>query len=193
MGTVYFHTLNWESAESVAKVLDADNFDLVVHTAGPFEGKVNVLNGVLATAVDAKVPYVDVSNDYCTAMAVKSKYTAEAQVSCIVSTGCWPGVSSLIAKQIIQKTIQRNPSLTPQELTVDFSFFTAGSDGAGSTLLVATFLILAEQALTIVNGQRRHVQPRVVDAAAVLNLASLGAHTDQVEGSIDLTCEEVWG
>ena len=159
MGTVSFHALNRESAESVAKVLDADYFDLVVHTAGPFQGKVNVPNGVLAAAVDAKVPYVDVCDDYCTAMAAKSKYAADAQVPCIVSTGCWPGVSSLMAKQLIQKTIQRNPSLTPQELTVDFSFFTAGSGGAGSTLLVATFLILAEQALTIVNGRRRTVQP----------------------------------
>jgi hypothetical protein len=33
-----------------------------------------------------------------------------------------------------------------------------GSGGAGSTLLVATFLILAEEALTVVNGRRRPVK-----------------------------------
>jgi hypothetical protein len=33
-----------------------------------------------------------------------------------------------------------------------------GSGGAGSTLLVATFLILAEEALTIVNSRRRAVK-----------------------------------
>jgi hypothetical protein len=36
----------------------------------------------------------------------------------------------------------------------------AGSGGAGVTLLVATFLILSEKALTVVNGQRRPVQVR---------------------------------
>lgn len=41
---------------------------------------------------------------------------------------------------------------------MDFSFFTAGSGGAGATLLVATFLILAEEALTVVNGRRRPVK-----------------------------------
>lgn len=35
---------------------------------------------------------------------------------------------------------------------------TPGSGGAGSTLLVATFLILAEEALTIVNGRRKPVK-----------------------------------
>jgi hypothetical protein len=42
-------------------------------------------------------------------------------------------------------------------LSVRFSFFTAGSGGAGVTLLVATFLILAEEALTVVNGRRKPV------------------------------------
>ena len=33
-----------------------------------------------------------------------------------------------------------------------------GSGGAGSTLLVATFLILAEEALTVVNSRRKPVK-----------------------------------
>lgn len=32
-----------------------------------------------------------------------------------------------------------------------------------------------------------------VDAAAVLDLAAAGAHTVEVGGTIDLSCEEVWG
>jgi hypothetical protein len=36
--------------------------------------------------------------------------------------------------------------------------FALGSGGAGSTLLVATFLILAEEALTVVNGRRKPVK-----------------------------------
>jgi hypothetical protein len=38
------------------------------------------------------------------------------------------------------------------------SIQSAGSGGAGATLLVATFLILAEKALTVVNGRRTEVQ-----------------------------------
>ena len=34
----------------------------------------------------------------------------------------------------------------------------SGSGGAGATLLVATFLILAEKALTVVNGRRKPIQ-----------------------------------
>jgi hypothetical protein len=64
-----------------------------------------------------------------------------------------------MAKQLVRKSLQFNPSLTPADLKVDFSLFTAGSGGAGATLLVATFLILAERALTVVNGRRREVQP----------------------------------
>jgi hypothetical protein len=68
-------------------------------------------------------------------------------------------VSSLMAKQLVNVALQRHPSLRPADLSVDFSFFTAGSGGAGVTLLVATFLILAERALTIVRGRRIPVPP----------------------------------
>lgn len=63
-----------------------------------------------------------------------------------------------MAKQLVSKTLQARPEWKPQDLSVDFSFFTAGSGGAGATLLVATFLILAEQALTVVKGRRVPVQ-----------------------------------
>lgn len=63
-----------------------------------------------------------------------------------------------MAKQLTQSVLAKRPQLTPADLTVDFSFFTAGSGGAGSTLLVATFLILAEESLMIVNGRRRSIK-----------------------------------
>ena len=68
-----------------------------------------------------------------------------------------PGVSSLMAKQLTQSVLEKRPNLKPEDLTVDFNFFTAGSGGAGATLLTATFLILAEESLMIVNGRRREV------------------------------------
>ncbi|MEM1009598.1 MAG: hypothetical protein AAGJ35_11400, partial [Myxococcota bacterium] len=154
---VGFLKVDREVSQSLAESVGA--FDLVVHTAGPFQGKVKTPNGVLAACVDAGVPYIDVCDDYCTAMAAKSRYGQSVNSPCIVSTGCWPGVSSLMAKQLVQKALSENPELTAEDLEMDFSFFTAGSGGAGATLLVATFLILAEKALVIQKGRRREIQP----------------------------------
>jgi hypothetical protein len=69
-----------------------EGFDLVVHTAGPFQGKVQTPNGVIQACVEQSVGYIDVCDDYCTASAAKSKYTETANangVPCIISTGCW--------------------------------------------------------------------------------------------------------
>lgn len=168
---IEFVSVNREIAATVSKVLSQaqQKYDLVVHTAGPFQGKVGVPNGVLEASINAAVPYIDVCDDYGTATAAKTKFAAAAvrnQVPCIVSTGCWPGVSSLMAKQLVTATLKKYPSLQPADLSVNFSFFTAGSGGAGVTLLVATFLILAEQALTVVQGRRRPV-PAMADYTSV--------------------------
>jgi saccharopine dehydrogenase-like NADP-dependent oxidoreductase len=161
LGDVDFARLDRESKESVSAALQKKPYDLVVHTAGPFQGKVKTPNGVIDGCISSKVPYVDVCDDYCTASAAKSRHMDKAReigVPCIISTGCWPGVSSLMAKQLVAGVLAANTSLKPQDLTVDFNFFTAGSGGAGSTLLVATFLILSEEALTIVNGRRKPIK-----------------------------------
>ncbi len=215
---IEFTKVDRESRDSISSVLKSKEFDLVVHTAGPFQGKVARPNGVIDASVANGVPYVDVCDDYCTASAAKTKYQKKAQdsqVPCIISTGCWvsfayflckfafqndpypcnnvlhhfqqPGVSSLMAKQLTKKVLKSDKSLRPEDVTVDFGFFTAGtwllavdasiftfnpdsihcifflfitlgSGGAGSTLLVATFLILAEEALTIIDGRRKPVK-----------------------------------
>ena len=105
-----------------------------------------------------------------------------------------------MAKQLTRKVLESDKSLKTEDLTVDFSFFTAGtfqifivfcflllilfdssdsisisptlgSGGAGSTLLVATFLILAEEALTIVNGRRKPV--RAMKEYSVVNFGRI--------------------
>ena len=97
-----FSTVDREKAESVKSVLSANNFDLVVHTAGPFQGKVATPNGVIDAAVSSGVPYVDVCDDYCTACAAKTKYQKKAQdsqVPCIISTGCWVRQNTTVSDQ----------------------------------------------------------------------------------------------
>jgi len=94
---VPFVSLDREDETSVANILnkakeDGQGFDLVVHTAGPFQGKVKTPNGVIAACVENGVGYIDVCDDYCTATAAKTKYTEKAianGVPCILSTGCW--------------------------------------------------------------------------------------------------------
>lgn len=167
---VAFVALDREKAESVLSVIE-NEFDLVVHTAGPFQGKVKDPNGVLEACCELGIPYVDVCDDYCTATAAKTRFASKAKAPCIVSTGCWPGVSSLMAKQLVGKVLRENNNkIKPEDISVDFSFFTAGSGGAGVTLLVATFLILAEKALTVVNGRRIEV-----DAMRNYNRINFGA------------------
>ena len=159
---ISFVQVDKENTQSVSAALQPGAFDLVVHTAGPFQGKVGTNNGVLEACIESGTPYMDVCDDYCTARAAKTKFDALAKqkgIPCIISTGCWPGVSSLMAKQLVRLMLKHEPNLKPSDLEVNFSFFTAGSGGAGVTLLVATFLILSEKALTIVKGRRKEVSP----------------------------------
>jgi Saccharopine dehydrogenase NADP binding domain len=163
-GDANYVALDRDDLESMTRVLQHDRFDLVIHTAGPFQGRVNAANFVLEAAIAAKVPYVDVCDDYCTAMTSRSRYhelARAANVPCIISTGCWPGVSNLMALQLLHQYRQNNPNQRDEKLSMEFSFFTAGSGGAGVTLLVATFLILSEQALVVVDGRRQTVPPMV--------------------------------
>ena len=126
---VDFVAIDRENQESISSALKAGSYDLVVNTAGPFQGKVTAKNGVLEAAIMNKISYVDVCDDYCTASAAKTKYAKQARdngVPCLISTGCWPGVSSLMAKQLVTKVLKSKPELSANDLTVDFSFFTAG-------------------------------------------------------------------
>lgn len=105
MQDVEFCALNKENVTSIASVLENDDYDLVVHTAGPFQGKVDVPNGVLEACVANSVPYIDVCDDYCTARAAKAKFGKVAQeggVPCIISTGCWVRASRFILRQVLR-------------------------------------------------------------------------------------------
>ena len=101
IGEVTFAALDREDSATVTKVLSKTAYDLVVHTAGPFQGKVKTPNGVIDACVSSKVPYIDVCDDYCTASAAKAKFAkgaVDASVPCIISTGCW--VRTVLCKQL---------------------------------------------------------------------------------------------
>ena len=122
---ITFRAVDRERAETLSN--EIQNYDLVVHTAGPFQGKADRPNGILQACIDEAIPYLDVCDDYCTASAAKTKYARSAKAPCILSTGTWPGVSSLLAKQLISKALLKYPNLKAADLSVDFGFFTAGT------------------------------------------------------------------
>lgn len=127
-----------------------ENYDVIINTAGPFQGV--TIPTVLETSLQLGKIYLDVCDDISLSrIARSSRYQTLAKNNkgtAIISTGIWPGCSSLLAEEVIDKN--GGHSEVDQ---VKFTFFTAGSGGAGPTILSATFLILGEDVVTYVNGK----------------------------------------
>lgn len=135
--------------------LDLRGFDIVIHCAGPFQGvrKPKVLDAVLKCGGK----YLDVCDETVLCEIVKDpKYQ---NIQGVVSAGIWPGFSALMARQACAMLDDVND--------IQFDFFTAGTGGAGPTIVAATFLLLATPALNFVDGIRVDNEPwtqsRVVD------------------------------
>jgi hypothetical protein len=116
--------------------------DLVIHCGGPFQKRSRC--EVLEAAIEAKVNYIDVCDDMSFAKLAKGLHAKakQAGVSAITTTGIYPGVSNLMAAKMlhdvtaVKKTDEDGnpkPALTPVKL--EYYYFTAGSGGAGPTIL----------------------------------------------------------
>lgn len=143
---VQFVSVNLEDHDSLVKAMTG--CDCVVHTAGPFQGREEAQ--ALAAALEVGAQYVDVCDDSKVGEAAKKmmELAKSKGVSAIISAGIWPGVDQLMAVEAC------NMLGGSQEVdNIDFSAFTAGTGNAGTTILSATFLILAERALSFVKGK----------------------------------------
>lgn len=131
-----FVPLDHTDAASVRKAL-GHGWSLIIHTAGPFQGVEKPV--VLQEAISAGVPYVDVCDDTDLCKVAKDLAPAaeSARIPAIVSAGIWPGVSALMVAEAVDR-------LGGAAESVDMQFFTAGTGGAGPTIVAATFLLLAE-------------------------------------------------
>ena len=145
-------------------------YDLVLHTAGPFQRYRGPLAARLLDAcVRAGVRYQDVCDDLEHATyareALFDRAAAAGVVAC-VSTGAFPGLSNLMAAEGMEQLRERDARAETNSW-VDFSYFTAGTGGAGPTILSATLLLLAQPALCVVQDteQRRRAwsDPRLAD------------------------------
>jgi len=140
---------------------------LVVHTAGPFQGR--RIPTLLSSCLDLSIPYVDVCDEWELAEASKldlDQRAKDAGVPAIVSCGIWPGVSALMAAEGVAQLKSKRQSSAGEgggedvEIeSIDYSFFTAGTGNAGPTIVSATFLLLATPAITFFNGLRKDVEP----------------------------------
>ena len=139
--------------------------ELVVHTAGPFQGRSDP--HLLSACIAAGVPYCDVCDElahsrHARALAAEA---AAAEVPAVVSCGIWPGVSALMAARAVEKL--GGASSCDR---VELSFFTAGTGGAGPTIVSATFLLLATAVTSFKDGLLTIKQPwtehHVVDFGA---------------------------
>ena len=148
-GAVKFQPLDIHSEQQLDAVIP--NYDVIVHTAGPFQGLKDP--GVLTCALQHGKKYVDVMDDVgLSRIARAAEYqdlAKETGATAVVSAGIWPGGSSLLAQQAIDAVGGGD-----KVQSICFDFFTAGSGNAGTTIITATFLILGEDVLTYEKGRR---------------------------------------
>ena len=131
--------------------------DLVVHSAGPFQGGGDDL-AVLRAAIDAKVPYLDVCDDaeYAQRARKLSEEAKAAGVPAITSAGIYPGVSNVMAAEMIatnrtsaaERKVENGEERSEGDGAVEYvlySYFCAGSGGVGTTILATSYMLCGEE------------------------------------------------
>ena len=159
-GDIQFVPLDWAEwdDDKIEEAILGCNCGLVVHTAGPFQGRTDPT--LLRCCIKHKIPYVDVCDEFELAAKAKELFDQNAKdegVTAVVASGIWPGVSALMAANAVEKLETEHPNQKAD--TIDFSFFTAGTGNAGPTIVSATFLLLATPVLTFRGGKKTEIEP----------------------------------
>lgn len=129
--------------------------DLVIHTAGPFQEQHDC--SVLEAAIATGTPYMDVCDDTTYSKRAKS-YSEKAKnagIPAITSAGIYPGVSNVMAAHMVslaakeydasgRSYVADPPDDVPRPRRILYSYFTAGTGGAGPTILKTSFLLAGE-------------------------------------------------
>ncbi|XP_004505659.1 uncharacterized protein [Cicer arietinum] len=130
--------------------------DLVVHAAGPFQQAEKC--SVLEAAINTKTAYIDVCDDTtyaCRAKSLMSRALA-ANVPAITTAGIYPGVSSVMAAELVRAAESESED-KPERLR--FYYYTAGTGGAGPTILATSFLLLGEEVVAYNKGEKIKLKP----------------------------------
>jgi saccharopine dehydrogenase-like NADP-dependent oxidoreductase len=165
-GVAEFAKLNLADASSVASAIAGA--DLVVHSAGPFQGGGDKC-AVMDAAIAAGVPYLDVCDDADYARSAKSRHAnaLAAGVPCITTAGVYPGVSNVMAADMIAANRLAGGDKDAEVEYVLYSYFCAGSGGVGDTILATSYMLCGEDVESWENGKvvrsRPATQRKVVD------------------------------
>ncbi|KAG8388970.1 hypothetical protein BUALT_Bualt02G0180600 [Buddleja alternifolia] len=130
--------------------------DLVIHTAGPFQQTEKCT--VLEAAIQNKTAYLDVCDDTSYAQRAKSymNKARDANIPAITTGGIYPGVSNVMAAELVCAAKSENKG-EPKRLR--FYYYTAGSGGAGPTILSTSFLLLGEEVVAYNKGEKIILKP----------------------------------
>jgi len=130
--------------------------DLVVHTAGPFQRAEECT--VLQAAISTKTAYIDVCDDTDYSWRAKGfhEQAKSAGVPAITTAGIYPGVSNVMAAELVNAARSQNDG-EPERLR--FFYYTAGSGGAGTTILTTSFLLLGEDVIAYNKGKEIKLKP----------------------------------
>ncbi|KAJ4839606.1 hypothetical protein Tsubulata_029633 [Turnera subulata] len=141
-----------------AKSLEAAlrDVDLVVHAAGPFQQTEKCT--VLEAAIETKTAYIDVCDDTNYAMRAKSfkDRALAANIPAITTGGIYPGVSNVMAAELVRAANAEGKGM-PERLR--FYYYTAGTGGAGPTILATSFLLLGEEVVAYNRGEKIKLKP----------------------------------
>jgi saccharopine dehydrogenase-like NADP-dependent oxidoreductase len=165
-GIASFARLDLADPASIASAIQGA--DLVVHSAGPFQGGGD-RGAVLDAAIDAGIPYLDVCDDakYAEAAKSKSDRAMRAGVPCITTAGVYPGVSNVMAAAMIAANREAGGDLGAEVEYVLYSYFCAGSGGVGDTILATSYMLCGEDVESWENGELKISKPatqrKVVD------------------------------
>ncbi|KAL5764747.1 hypothetical protein ACOSQ2_017361 [Xanthoceras sorbifolium] len=142
---------NMDSLETALK-----DVDLVVHAAGPFQQTQKCT--VLEAAIETKTAYLDVCDDTSYAFRAKSlkNKAIAANIPAITTGGIYPGVSNVMAAELVRaaRSVSKGE---PEKLR--FSYYTAGTGGAGPTILATSFLLLGEEVVVYSKGVKIKLKP----------------------------------
>ncbi|PNY07006.1 saccharopine dehydrogenase [Trifolium pratense] len=130
--------------------------DLVVHAAGPFQQTEKC--SVLEAAINTKTAYIDVCDDTDYSRRAKSfmSRALAANVPALTTTGIYPGVSNVMAAELV-RVVESETEDKPERLR--FYYYTAGTGGAGPTILATSFLLLGEEVVAYNKGEKIKLKP----------------------------------
>ncbi|KAK4741979.1 hypothetical protein SAY87_025567 [Trapa incisa] len=149
-----FMQVNIEDASSLESALK--DADLVVHAAGPFQQTNSC--PVLEAAIATKTAYIDVCDDTNYAFRAKSfsNKAKSANIPAITTAGIYPGVSNVMAAELVRAAKSKSKG-EPERLR--FYYYTAGTGGAGPTILATSFLLLGEEVVAYNKGEKIKLKP----------------------------------